>query len=237
MMTGGQRWTIGFDADDTLWQNEGYFQDTQTLAERLLAPHADIATLHDRLMAVERRNLPLYGFGVKGFILSLIETALDVTDGRVPQDIIAQIIAAGRAMLDHPVDLIPGAQAAVEQAARFGTLVLITKGDLGHQERKIAASGLAPLFAGVAVVSDKTPATYARIFAAHPARAQMMIGNSLKSDVIPALQAGAWGVHVPQPVTWAYEIANPPADHPRFRALPDLSHLPGLLSELDKVLP
>jgi putative hydrolase of the HAD superfamily len=230
-------WAIGFDADDTLWQNEVYFQDTQGLAERLLAPYADTATLHDRLMAVERRNIALYGFGVKGFILSLIETALEVTAGRVPQTVVADIIAAGRAMLDHPVDLLPHARAAVEQAAAHGPLILITKGDLGHQERKIAASGLAHHFAGVEIVSDKTPAIYDRIFARHPARARMMIGNSLKSDVIPALAAGAWGVHVPQPVTWAWERADAPADHPRFRALPDLSGLPGLLSELATVSP
>jgi putative hydrolase of the HAD superfamily len=236
-MTSRSDWVIGFDADDTLWHNEVYFQETQALAERLLAPHADAATLNDRLMAVERRNIPLYGFGVKGFILSLIETALEVTGGQVPQSVIGQILDAGRAMLDHPVDLLPHARAAVEQAAAHGPLILITKGDIGHQERKIAASGLAHLFAGVEIVSDKTPATYARIFARHTARATMMIGNSLKSDVIPALATGAWGVHVPQPVTWAWERADAPMDHPRFRSLPDLSGLPKLLSALATNLP
>jgi putative hydrolase of the HAD superfamily len=231
-MNGLPEWTIGFDADDTLWQNEVYFQETQALVEDLLSPHADTATLHDRLMAVEARNIRLYGFGVKGFILSLIETALEVTEGQVPQAVIGRIVAAGRAMLDHPVDLLPHAADAVVAAAAQGPLILITKGDLGHQQRKIAASGLAHHFAGVEIVSDKTPATYAAIFARHPARRRMMIGNSLKSDVIPALAADAWGVHVPQPVTWAWERAEPPLNHPRFRALPDLSYLPGLLADL-----
>jgi putative hydrolase of the HAD superfamily len=236
-MAGGQKWTIGFDADDTLWQNEQYFQTTQSMAESLIAPYADISALHDRLMAVERRNLPIYGFGVKGFILSLIETALEVTDSRIPQTVIADILAAGRAMLDHPVDLLPGASEAVARAAQMGRLVIITKGDLGHQERKIAASGLAHHFAGVEIVSDKTAATYDRIFGAHGGAHRLMVGNSLKSDVIPALAAGAWGIHVPQPFTWAWERADPPLDHPRFRALPHIADLPDLLSTLDAMLP
>ena len=209
----------------------------QAQVETWLAPYADGGDLHDRLMAVERRNLPLYGFGVKGFTLSLLETALEVTGGQVPQAVLARIITAGRAVLDHPVELLPGAADAVRAAAAFGPLVLITKGDLLHQERKVARSGLAGLFAGIEIVSDKNAACYERIFARHGRGHRMMIGNSLKSDVIPALAVGAWGVHIPQPVTWAWETADAPVGQARFRALVRIHDLADLLSGLDAILP
>jgi len=135
-------WTIGFDADDTLWHNERFFQLTQTRFAELLRDHADADHLLDRLVAVERRNLGHYGFGIKGFVLSMIETALEVTDGAVPAPIIAELLAAGREMLAHPIELLPGARAAVEALSGHGALVLITKGDLLDQERKLAQSGL-----------------------------------------------------------------------------------------------
>ncbi len=159
--------TIGFDADDTLWHHETYYQSTQERFAGLLSDHADPATLHDRLLAAEQRNIGQYGFGVKGFTLSMIETAIDVTEGRVPASVIAQILAAGREMLAHPIELLPHARAAVEAAARTHRVILVTKGDLLDQERKLAQSGLGDLFEAVEIVSDKTPAVYARIFARH----------------------------------------------------------------------
>lgn len=226
--------TVAFDADDTLWQNETFFRLTQDRFAELLADHADPDHLHDRLLAAERRNLGHYGFGVKGFVLSMIETAIEVTDARVPAAVIAELVAAGRDMLAHPIELLPHARDAVQAAAQRHRVLLITKGDLLDQERKLAQSGLGDLFHAVEIVSDKTPAVYARLFARHGSGADqaMMIGNSLKSDVIPAIQAGGWGVHVPHGLTWALEQADPPQDHPRFATLPDLGALADLLDRL-----
>jgi putative hydrolase of the HAD superfamily len=225
-------WTIGFDADDTLWHNERFFRAGEDRFAELLADHMEGPNLRARLLDAERRNLGLYGFGIKGFVLSMIETAVEVTSGRVPGQVIGEILAMGRDMLAHPVELLPHAREAVEAAAEEGEVVLITKGDLLHQERKLAASGLGELFDAVEIVSDKTPATYLRVFARHGARRAMMVGNSLKSDVIPAIAAGAWGVYVPHGLTWELEAADPPLGHPRFREILSLGSLPHLLREL-----
>jgi len=225
---------IGFDADDTLWQNEAFFRLTQDRFATLLADHAAPDHLHDRLLAAERRNLGSYGFGVKGFVLSMIETAIEVTAGRVPGSVIGEIIAAGRELLDHPVELLPHARQAIEALAADYRVVLITKGDLLDQERKLAQSGLGDLFDAVEIVSDKTPAVYATIFGRHGDGAEraMMVGNSLRSDVVPVIAAGGWGVHVPHGLTWALEQAEAPLDHARFHTLADLAALPALVAGL-----
>lgn len=227
--------TIGFDADDTLWHNERLFRLTEARFAALLAGHADAADLGARLLAAERRNLGHYGFGVKGFVLSMIETAIEVTDGRVPAPVIAELLAAGRAMLAHPIELLPHARAAVAALAGRYRLVLITKGDLLDQERKLAQSGLGELFDAVEIVSDKTPATYAGLFDRHGdgAGRAAMVGNSLRSDILPAIAAGGWGIHVPHEHAWALEAAEPPAAHPRFRRLPDLGGLAELIGQID----
>jgi len=226
--------TIGFDADDTLWHNETFFRLTQERFFHLLADHSDPDHLHERLLAAERRNLGAYGFGVKGFTLSMIETALEVSAGQVPAAVIGEILAAGREMLSHPVDLLPHARATVTALAAEYRVVLITKGDLLDQERKLAQSGLGDLFHGVEIVSDKTPEIYRTTFARHGTGADqgMMVGNSLKSDVLPMLAAGGWGVHVPHAMTWALERADPPHGHSRFHHMDDLSHLADLVGHL-----
>lgn len=226
--------TIGFDADDTLWQNETFFRLTQDRFTDLLADHAEADHLHERLLAAERRNLGHYGFGVKGFTLSMIETAIEVTEGRVPANVIAELLAAGRDMLEHPIELLPDAEAAVRAMAGTHRVMLITKGDLLDQERKLAQSGLGDLFDAVEIVSDKTPQTYARLIARHGATPDqvMMVGNSLKSDVLPVIEVGGWGVHVPHGLTWALERADPPTGHPRFRTLVTLGELPDLVQAL-----
>lgn len=223
--------TIGFDADDTLWHNERFFRLTQDRFAELLADHAPRGDLDAALLAAERRNLGHYGFGIKGFVLSMIETAIEVTQGRVPATVIAELLAAGREMLAHPIELLPHAREAVEAAASRFKVVLITKGDLLDQERKLAQSGLGDLFHAVEIVSDKSPEVYAGIFARHGTGAGQaaMVGNSLKSDVVPVLQAGGWGIHVPQALVWEIERAEAPMGHPRFRILPDLSGLSTLL--------
>ncbi|HEY5819032.1 MAG TPA: HAD family hydrolase [Mesorhizobium sp.] len=225
---------IGFDADDTLWQNEHFFRMTQERFAGLLADYAEPEDLGDRLLAVERRNLETYGFGIKGFVLSMIETAVEVTEGRVPGTVVASILEAGREMLSHPVDLLPGAADVLDALSDSYRLVLITKGDLFDQERKIAASGLADRFHAVEIVSDKSPVTYERIFARHGdgAGRAMMVGNSLKSDVVPAIRAGAWGVFVPHALTWILEHVDEPASHPRFRRIEALIELPPLIATL-----
>ena len=231
--------TIGFDADDTLWQNEAYFRLTQDRFADLLRDHADPDHLHDRLLAAERRNIGAYGFGVKGFTLSMIETAIEVTEGRVPASVISELLGSGRAMLDHPVELLPHARQAVSALAADFRIVLVTKGDLLHQERKLAQSGLGDLFDAVEIVSDKTADTYSRIFARHgtgPDQA-MMVGNSLKSDVIPALQAGGFGVFVPHGLTWALESAEEPRGHPRYATLADLGALPAHVAAIAALAP
>lgn len=231
--------TVGFDADDTLWQNEAFFRLTQDQFTGLLADYADPDHLHERLLAAERRNLGHYGFGVKGFVLSMIETAIEVTQSRVPATVIAEIMAAGRDMLEHPIDLLPHAKEAVRSLSQNYRVLLITKGDLLDQERKLAQSGLGDLFHGVEIVSDKTAASYTRIFARHGEGAEraLMVGNSLKSDVLPVIDAGGWGVHVPHGLTWALERAEPPTGHPRFHTLPDLGELTGLVAKLQSCIP
>jgi len=179
--------TIAFDADDTLWHNERFFKLTQDRFADLLRDYVDGHHLAEHLLAAEKRNLGHYGFGIKGFTLSMIETAIDVTDGRVPASVISELIAAGREMLEHPIELLPHARDAVEAVAGTHRVLLVTKGDLLDQERKLAQSGLGDLFDAVEIVSDKTPQVYTRIFDRHGdgAAHALMAGNSLRSDVNP----------------------------------------------------
>ncbi|MDP2737747.1 MAG: HAD family hydrolase [Pseudorhodobacter sp.] len=228
--------TIGFDADDTLWHNERLFHLTQARFADLLADYADPAHLADRLDQAERRNLGHYGFGVKGFVLSMIETAIEVTAGRVPGTVISQLLASGQEMLRHPTELLPEARETVAALAGQYRLVLITKGDLHDQERKLAQSGLGEFFDAVEIVSDKRPDTYTRLFARHGSGAAeaVMVGNSLKSDVLPMLAAGGWGAHVPHALTWAVEHERAPEGHGRFVTLEDLGALPAWLAAVNR---
>lgn len=225
---------IGFDADDTLWQNEQFFRLTEERFADLLKDYAERDHLAARLLEAEKRNLSHYGFGIKGFTLSMIETAVEVIEGKVPATVIADILEAGRAMLVHPVETLPEARATLERLASGYRLILITKGDLFDQERKLAASGLGDLFDAVEIVSDKNPATYEAIFKRHAdgAASSMMVGNSLKSDVVPAIRAGAWGVYVPHELTWVLEHVPEPDEEPRFRRIDALGQLAGLIEEI-----
>ncbi|SDB02941.1 HAD family hydrolase [Bauldia litoralis] len=226
--------TIGFDADDTLWQNETFFRMTEERFHALVSDYAEGEDLSARLLEAEKRNLAAYGFGIKGFTLSMIETAVEVTNGEVPASVIGEILAAGREMLSHPVETLPRARETLEELTGDYRIVLITKGDLFDQERKLAQSGLGELFDAIEIVSSKTVETYTRIFAQHgdgPERG-MMVGNSLRSDILPAIEAGGWGVYVPHDLTWALEHAEPPNGSPRFRELADLGGLPELVRAL-----
>lgn len=225
--------TIGLDADDTLWHNERYFALTQERFADLLSPYTEVETLMARLLAAERRNLPHYGFGIKGFTLSMIETAIEITQGRVSADAISQILTAGRDMLAHPVELLPGVLETLETLKNDYKLILITKGDLLDQERKLAQSNLRGYFDAVEIVSDKTAATYKRIFDHHGdgAARGLMAGNSMKSDVLPMIQAGGWGIYVPFGLVWDVEHAAPPTDTSRYGEIQRLDALPDILRE------
>jgi putative hydrolase of the HAD superfamily len=226
--------TIAFDADDTLWHNETFFRLTQDRFAALLADYAPRDHLDERLLAAERRNLGHYGFGIKGFILSMIETAIEVTDEKVPARVIRELVDCGREMLRHPIELLPEVEQTVRALAPDFRLLVITKGDLLDQERKVAQSGLGDLFQGVEIVSDKTPAAYDAIFQRHTegAAQTMMVGNSVKSDILPVLALGAWGVHVPHGITWALDHAETPLDHPRFCTVPSVGRVVALAHTL-----
>lgn len=218
---------IGLDADDTLWHNETLFRLTHERFDALLAPWADAATIEAMLAAVERRNLGTYGYGAKGFTLSMIETALELSEARLPASVLAEILTAGRDLMRHPMEPLPGVADALERLAGIAPLVLITKGDLFHQESKLAASGLGRFFTGVEIVSEKTADTYRRAFTRHgvaPAQA-LMAGNSIKSDVLPALEAGCFAVLIPYPLVWSHEAAQAPGGHPRFRECASMAAL------------
>lgn len=227
--------TLCFDADDTLWHNERFFQMTQAQFATLLAGYVESDDLADRLLAAEKRNLGRYGFGIKGFVLSMIETALDVTDRQVPGHVIAEIIAAGHDMLAHPIDLLPGVADTVAKLAPKYRLIVITKGDLLDQERKIAQSGLGEVFDGVEIVSDKTRDAYIDIFARHETSPEttLMAGNSMKSDVLPAIEAGAWGVYIPHGVNWKIEAADPPDDQEKYREAREFTELPRIIAAIE----
>jgi putative hydrolase of the HAD superfamily len=228
--------TVGLDADDTLWHNETIFRLTQARFVELLAPHADEAGLRARLAEVERRNLRLYGYGVKGFILSILETAHELAPHADLTAVTREILAAGREMLAHPVEALPGVSETVAVLAERYRLVLITKGDLMHQENKVAASGLGELFSAVEIVSEKDASTYARVFQRHgtgPHEAAM-VGNSLRSDILPALEAGAFCAYVPYHITWEHEVAEPPVGHPRYVELTAIEHLPAWLERVQR---
>ena len=225
---------IGFDADDTLWQNETFFRMTEQRFTALLSEHGEHLVISAHLLEAERRNLAFYGYGVKGFTLSMIETALDVTNGQAAAGVIAEILSFGRQMLQNPVETLPHVQETLAALAGKYRILLITKGDLFDQERKLAQSGLGDYFDAVEIVSEKTPRTYGRIFARHGDGVEraMMIGNSLKSDVVPVIAAGGWGIHVPHELTWVLEHEAAPEGHPRFRRIEALSGLLPLLGQI-----
>ncbi|MGO4437697.1 HAD family hydrolase [Rhizobium sp. RAF56] len=226
--------TIGFDADDTLWQNEQFYRLTERHFTALLADYAEGDHVSERLLEAEKRNLGHYGFGIKGFTLSMIETAIEITEGHVPAKTISRILDVGRELLAHPVETLPHVRETLEALTGNYLLVMITKGDLFDQERKLAQSGLGDLFDAVEIVSDKTAVTYRRIFSKvgdGPERA-MMVGNSLKSDVVPAIAAGSYGVFVPHELTWVIEHVEEPREAPRFRKIDHLGELRGLIDNL-----
>ena len=227
---------LGFDADDTLWHNEIIFEKVHERYRALLAQHHDAATVDRTLFAMEMRNLELYGYGVKGFTLTAIETAIELTAGKISAIEIRELIELGREMLAHPVELLEGVAETLAEVCPGRTVLLITKGDLRDQERKLAKSGLTAHFSQVEIVSEKHEATYAAIFRRHaidPSRF-LMVGNSLKSDILPVLALGGHAAYVPYHLTWAYErVDQAPAENGRFHRLASLRELGGLVARLE----
>lgn len=225
--------TLGFDADDTLWHNETIFEHVHERYRALLARFHDAATVDRTLFATEMRNLERYGYGVKGFTLSAIETAIALSAGKISADEIQQLIALGQDMLAHPVELLDGVAETLAHLSGQYRLVVITKGDLRDQERKIARSGLAAHFRHVEILSEKNEDAYAALFRRHaidPARF-LMIGNSLKSDILPVLALGGAGVHIPYHLTWAAEhVEHAPNSHGRFFQIGSVRELPAVLT-------
>jgi len=224
---------LGLDADDTLWHSENRFQETHQRYHQLLADHVDLSLeeLERRMLETERRNLRLFGYGAKGFTLSLIETAIEVTGGSIPTSAISTILDFGKDLLDHPVELLEGVADAIEGFRERGLrLLLITKGDLWHQESKVAASGIADHFDAVEIVAEKDVPTYRAILDRHGIAPERfcMVGNSVRSDVLPVLELGGHAVHVPYQYLWAHEaVEDPGEDHLVVQALHEIAALFG----------
>jgi putative hydrolase of the HAD superfamily len=218
---------VGLDADDTLWHNEPYFRLTHQRFNELLGPYTNPETLERRLVEIMERNMKTYGYGARTATLSMIETAAEVA-GKDLHAVAGEILAAGKELMSHPVELLPGVREAVEQLAERYRLVLVTKGDLFHQELKLAGSGLGDYFSGVEIVSAKTADTYRRVFKRYDVapQATVMAGNSVRSDVLPALEAGGFAAHIPYELVWEHEAADLPAGHPRLAQLASISELP-----------
>lgn len=223
---------VAFDADDTLWHNEPIFQATESRLVELLTQHHPEPWVRERLFATEMKNLRHYGYGIKGFVLSMIETAIDLSEGQIEGKAIREILSWGQSMLTEPVQLLDGVRETVERLSCEYKLMLLTKGDLFDQESKLARSGLGEFFSFVEIVSSKDASTYQRLITRHgltPA-GFVMVGNSLKSDVLPALDAGALAVHVPYDTTWAHEVVPEEALHGRdFARVGSIRDLPAWL--------
>lgn len=228
---------IAFDGDDTLWHSEQLFVDTQAAFRELLAPYVDLdeAALDAVLVRVERQNLPSFGYGVKAFTLSLIETAIDVTKGAIPSRQLQSVLDLGKELLDHPVQLLDGVAEAIDAVTDRYRVMLVTKGDLLHQESKVARSGLAELFWQVEIVSEKDPSSYRRVlqrWGIDPATF-VMVGNSVRSDIVPVLDIGARAIHVPYHVTWELEHADTDPEVHVFPVLESMAELPACIASME----
>ena len=227
---------VALDADDTLWHNEPLYTGRRELFRALLSRYQPEGVLDDRLYAVELRNLKHFGYGVKGFVLSMIETAIELTEGRLESSDVRTIIGWGREMLAGPVELLDGVRDAVEALAKTFPIILITKGDLLDQESKLARSGLGSHFKSIEIVSEKDARVYRNVIARYGVRPEqfVMVGNSLRSDILPAIEAGAHAVYVPYELTWIHEQVSAEAmAGARYHEIPHIRDLVELLGTLD----
>src|SRR5690348_2277615 len=226
---------LGFDGDDTLWHSESHFEVTQSEFRDLLSRHVPDADAGTRLAETEMRNLAVYGYGVKSFTLSMLETAIELTQGRIPASDLEVILGWGKRMLTQPTELLSGVEEALRLVAADRDVYLTTKGDLFDQESKLARSGLGDLFLGVEILSEKNKETYRCVFQRRAIKPEefVMVGNSLRSDIVPVVELGGRAVHIPYEVTWAHEEVRED-DLPRhgWRRLESIRELPAALQTL-----
>ena len=223
---------IAFDADDTLWHSEVHYRDAQVALNTILSPWAAPKVIEETTYEIETRNIPLYGYGIKSFTLSMLEAAVKISNGAVGGSQVAEILAVGRAMLEAEVDLRPYVVETLEELSKTYRLMVITKGDLLDQTDKVERSGLASYFSMVEVVNEKNAQAYREILDHYHLSPQgfLMIGNSISSDVLPVLELGGIAVHVPADTTWAFEMVdnfNP--NQPGFYELEHVGQLPALI--------
>jgi putative hydrolase of the HAD superfamily len=218
---------IAFDADDTLWDNEAYFQEAEKTYCALFEDYLPQHSMARELLKTEIQNLTLYGYGIKGFILSMIETAIRVTEGRIDGKTIWRIIEIGQAIAQQPVNIIAGVEEVLTALRGKYRLVMATKGDLVDQERKLRKSGLEKFFHHIEIMSEKKEDDYRRLIKRLDIRADefVMIGNSIKSDVIPVLNIGGHGIHIPYHITWEHERIETKVDHANFRQVEKIRSL------------
>ena len=219
--------TIAFDADDTLWHNEPYFDEAQARFSELFQDFASHQEILGMILNHQVKNLPLYGFGIKAFTLSMIETALQITDNNISGKGIEKIIAIGKDLLQKPVELLPNVEDVLKALKGKYKLIVATKGDLKDQHRKLHDSGIGHYFHHIEVLSDKTELDYEKMLGRLDIKAEdfLMIGNSLKSDVLPILNIGGYGVHVPYHTTWEYEKIDFEIEHENFKAIASITEV------------
>ncbi|MGM5470437.1 HAD family hydrolase [Flavobacteriaceae bacterium LMO-SS05] len=224
--------TVGFDADDTLWVNETYFRDAELEFAKLLAPYETANTIDQELFRMEIKNLPLYGFGIKGFVLSMVEMALELSNRNVSNANIEAILKIGKDMLNKPVELLEGVEQTLEALSKDYRLILITKGDLLDQERKLEKSGLTGYFHHIEVLSDKQESNYSNLLNHMGIKPSefLMIGNSLKSDILPIVNIKAHAIHVPFHTTWLHEqVKEEETNNKAYKTITSLLDLKGIL--------
>lgn len=230
---------VGFDGDDTLWHSQDYFDAAQAEFERIVGAYVDLADarVHERLLAIEAGNIHAFGYGAKGMALSMIEAAYEITAGQIRSADLHRLVGIGKEVLSHPVELLPGIRAAVEAVAERHRIVLITKGDLLHQQAKVTRSQLGELFHRIEIVSEKDPTAYARVLRECDARADAfaMVGNSLRSDIAPVVALGGWGVYMPYHSTWSLELDPEfPTDAPRVVQVASADAIPAAIEAIEQ---
>ena len=225
---------IGFDADDTLWVNETYFREAELEFAKLMAPYETANTIDQELFKKEIENLPLYGYGIKGFILSMVEMAIELSNQTVSSTTISQIIAIGKDMLNKPVELLDGVEETLKALSKTHRLILVTKGDLLDQERKLEKSNLTSYFHHIEVLSDKQDSNYSSLLEhldINPS-AFLMVGNSLKSDILPIVRIGAKAIHVPFHTTWLHEqVSDTETKEKAYKTIVSLKELKHIFNQ------
>ena len=223
---------IGFDADDTLWVNETYFRDAEEAFAKLLSPYETLNKIDQELFKMEMKNLPLYGYGVKGFVLSMVEMALELSNNTVSNKTMQDILDIGKDMINKPVELLEGVEETLKVLSKKYRLIVATKGDLLDQERKLEKSGLIDYFHHIEVLSDKQEANYSKLLNHLDIRPSefLMVGNSLKSDILPLIQIKSNAIHIPFHTTWAHEtVSEQETNGKRYKTLSNLNELKTLL--------